>query len=128
MEAVKTKPNTVEAYLAALPSDTRDILEEIRAIVKEAAPNAEEVVSYGMPSFRQNGMLVCYAVNKNHIGLYPTPSPIIAFKDELAKYQTSKGAIQFPIEKAIPKGLVKKIVKFKLKENEEKARLKNKKK
>jgi len=119
METKKFK--TVEEYFTAFPKPTRNILEGLRKIIKETAPGAEEVISYNMPAFKFHGMLVFYAVCKNHIGFYPTPSAIKVFSDELAAYETSKGAIQFPIEKAIPAALVKKIVKFRVKENMEKA-------
>jgi len=119
METKKFK--TVEEYFTAFPKETRNILEGLRKIIKETAPGAEEVISYNMPAFKFHGMLVFYAVCKNHIGFYPTPSAIKVFSDELAAYETSKGAIQFPIEKAIPAALVKKIVKFRVKENMEKA-------
>ena len=85
------------------------------------------MISYNMPAFKLHGVLVYYAAYKSHIGFYPTASPMKAFKEELADYKTSKGAIQFPIEKAIPTNLVKKIVKFRINENLEKARLKGEK-
>ena len=110
---------TVEQYFSALPRKERDLLETLRKTIRQAAPQAEEVISYNMPAFKWNGMLVWYAAYKKHIGLYPRPSAIVAFKDELAEYKTSKGAIQFPIEKGIPTSLVKKIVRFRLKENEQ---------
>jgi uncharacterized protein YdhG (YjbR/CyaY superfamily) len=110
---------TVDEYLSALPKEVRDILAGLRKTIRQAAPQAEEVISYNMPAFRWNGMLVWYAAHKDHIGFYPRASAILAFKDELAGYKTSKGAIQFPIEEAIPTNLVKKIVKFRLKENEQ---------
>ena len=110
---------TVDQYFSALPKKERDLLETLRKSIRQAAAQAEEVISYNMPAFKWNGMLVWYAAYKKHIGLYPRPSAIVAFKDELAEYKTSKGAIQFPIEKGIPTGLVKKIVQFRLKENEQ---------
>jgi uncharacterized protein YdhG (YjbR/CyaY superfamily) len=114
------KFKTVDEYFSVLPESIQKILAGLRKTIKEAAPKAEEVISYNMPAFRQNGILVYYAANKNHIGFYPTSTPIKVFKKELANYKTSKGAIQFPIEKAIPKTLVKRIVKFRLNENLEK--------
>lgn len=115
--ALNTKFKTVDEYFSTLPENVRDILSEWRKIIREAAPQAEETISYNMSAFRQNGMLVWYAANKNHIGLYPKPSVINAFKKELADYRTSKGAIQFPIEKAIPADLIKKIIRFRVNEN-----------
>src|SRR5215467_1806741 len=112
------KYRTVDEYLSRLPKTAKDNVEGLRKTIRRAAPQAEEVISYNMPAFKWNGMLVWYAAYKKHIGFYPRPSRIEAFKDELADYKTSKGAIQFPLEKGIPVSLVKKIVKFRLKENE----------
>lgn len=113
------KLQTVDEYLAALPGDVRAVLSGLRKIIKQAAPHAEEVISYSMPAFKHHGMLVWYGAHKDHIGFYPKPSAILAFKRELARYKTSKGAIQFPLQEAIPSNLVRKIVKFRLKENEQ---------
>jgi uncharacterized protein YdhG (YjbR/CyaY superfamily) len=110
---------TVDAYLSAFPEKVRRILTGLRKTIRQAAPQAEEVISYNMPAFRWKGMLVWYAAHKDHIGFYPKASAILAFKGELAGYKTSKGAIQFPIEKVIPTDLVRKIVAFRLKENEQ---------
>lgn len=126
MEASR-KFKTVEEYIAAFPDDIQEILQGLRNTIRQVAPGAEEVISYNMPGFRQDGMLVWYAANKEHIGFYPTGSPIVAFKEELKKYKTSKGAIQFPIGKPIPKTLVKNIVKFRVSENTAKAKAKKKK-
>jgi uncharacterized protein YdhG (YjbR/CyaY superfamily) len=111
------KSNKIDEYIAGFPEDIRPILEKMRAAIRDAAPEAEETISYQMPAFKLNGILVYFAAHKNHIGFYPTASPIIAFKKELTPYKLSKGAIQFPIEKPIPFDLVKKIVKFRVKEN-----------
>jgi uncharacterized protein YdhG (YjbR/CyaY superfamily) len=116
-----TKFRSIDDYHAAFPPDVREQLETLRAIIHQAAPKAEEVISYNMPAFRQNGVLVYYAGYKQHIGFYPTSNPIKFFKDELKDYNTSKGAIQFPLGKRIPATLVKKIVKFRVKEDAEKA-------
>ena len=116
------KFRTVDEYISATPKKSRDLVESLRKIIRQAAPQAEEVIHYNMPAFKQNGMLVWYAAFKQHIGFYPRSSAIAAFKAELAGYKTTKGAIQFPIAKAIPAGLVKKIVKFRLKENEQQSR------
>ncbi len=123
-----TKFKTVDEYLSASPENTKAILEELRKVIRQAAPQAEELISYNMPAFKQHGVLVYYAAYKNHIGFYPTASPIKVFKDELAIYKTSKGAIQFPIEEPLPHGLIKKIVKYRVKEVLEKASIKGKKK
>ena len=113
------KFQTVDEYLSMFPTDVSDVLSGLRKIIKQAAPRAEEVISYSMPAFKYHGMLVWYAAHKDHIGLYPRPSAISAFKRELARYKTSKGAIQFPLQEAIPVSLVRKIVKFRVKENEQ---------
>jgi len=127
VEATKTKFKTVDDYLSVIPSTTEVKLQQLRKAIKTIAPKAEEVISYNMPAFKLNGMLVWYAAYKNHIGFYPMASAIKVFKDDLAGYKTSKGAIQFPIEKAIPATLVKNIVRFRINENNEKAAAKGKK-
>lgn len=113
------KFKSVDEYFSTLPQEARDALEIMRKTIKQAAPKAEEAISYNMPAFKYNGMLVWYAAFKEHIGFYPKASAMAAFKDELAGYRTSKGAIQFPLGKGIPVSLVKKIVKFRLKEDEQ---------
>jgi uncharacterized protein YdhG (YjbR/CyaY superfamily) len=122
----KTFTNTDE-YIAMFPGNIRAILEKLRVAIKASAPGAEEVISYKMPAFRLEGMLVWFAVNKEHIGFYPTASPIKVFRKELTAYKTSKGAIQFPIDKPIPLTLVKNIVKFRVRENAERAMTKKQK-
>ena len=121
-----TKFKTVDEYFSAFPPKTRNILKGLRKTIREVAPQAEELISYNMPAFKLHGMLVYYAAYDQHIGFYPTSSPMKVFKDELADYKTSKGAIQFPIEKTIPATLVKKIVRFRVKENLEKEAKKKK--
>ncbi len=111
------KFETVDEYLSLLPEKTRDILEELRTIIRHAAPQAKECISYNMPAFKQNGVLVYYAAFRDHVSLFPTGSGIAAFKDELLNYKTSKGTIQFSIEKGIPVDLVKRIVAFRVKED-----------
>jgi uncharacterized protein YdhG (YjbR/CyaY superfamily) len=123
-----TKFKTVDEYLSAVPSTTRSILQKLRKTIKQAAPRAEEVISYNIPAFKLNGMLVYYAAHKDHIGFYPTPSGIEAFKKELSDYEGAKGSIKFPIDKPIPFDLVNKIVKFRVQENLRKAGTKEKKK
>ena len=127
MKTTSKKIITADEYISAFPPKTKTLLQEIRNTIKQVAPKAEEVISYNMPAFKLNGMLAWYAGCKNHIGFYPKPSGIKAFKKELAGYTTSKGAIQFPIEKGIPKTLVKNIVKFRMKENLEMTSIKAKK-
>jgi uncharacterized protein YdhG (YjbR/CyaY superfamily) len=113
----KVKFNTIDEYHQSQSEEVREILELLRKTIKRAAPQATEVISYGMPAFRYNGkVLVYYAAYKYHIGFYSTTNPIINFKKELEKFKTSKGAIQFPLNKRLPLGLIQKIVKFRLKE------------
>ncbi len=125
--APKKKFATVDEYLSSVPENVRDILEKLRKLIRQAAPKAQEVISYNMPAYKQNGVLVYFAAAKEHIGFYPTGTPIVAFKDELAKYKTSKGAIQFPLDKPLPATLIKDIVKFRMAEDEEAAAKKKKK-
>ena len=115
----KSSVRDVDSYIASFPDEVQAILENLRKIIKAAAPDAEEAMAYGMPTFRINGKnLVHFAAFKSHIGFYPTPSGIDAFEKELTHYKHSKGAIQFPIDDSIPFGLVEKIVNFRLRENE----------
>jgi uncharacterized protein YdhG (YjbR/CyaY superfamily) len=108
---------TIDEYIATFPKDVQVILKEFRREVREAAPNSEETISYQMPAFKQNGILVWFAAFKNHIGFFPKVSAIEAFKDELSGYELSKGTIRFPLNKPIPFDLVKRIVMFRVKEN-----------
>lgn len=118
------KFKSVDEYITSFPKNVQEILDELRKAIKESAPEAEEVISYGMPAFKLNGVLVYFAAHKNHIGLYPTASGITAFNKELSSYKHTKGTIQFPIDRPIPFDIVKRIVKFKVKENQ--AKFKNK--
>ena len=110
--------NSIDEYIYAQPESIRGKLEELRQIIKEAAPLTVEVISYGMPAFKANSVLVYFVANKNHIGFYPTSSPIVVFKDDLTAYKTSKGAIQLPIKSGIPAALIEKIVKYRIQEDE----------
>jgi uncharacterized protein YdhG (YjbR/CyaY superfamily) len=122
----KTKPSTIDEYIAGLPGPVGKILEELRVTIRKAAPGAEETINYGIPTFTLNGNLVHFAAFKNHIGFYPAPSGIEAFKKELSVYVGAKGSVQFPIEKPLPLNLVTRIVKFRVSENLEKAKEKTK--
>jgi len=117
---IANKPNTVDEYIASFPKQIQVLLNQLREVIKKTAPKADEVISYSMPAYKQNGILVYFAANKNHIGFYPTASPIKIFKEDLSNFKTSKGAIQFPFDKPLPITLIKKIVKFKIKQNLEK--------
>ncbi len=120
--------NTIDEYLAICPVNIRKILIELREIIKKAAPQAEEKISYQMPAFYQKGVLVYFAAQKNHIGFYPTSSGVEAFKEELSEYSVSKGVIRLPYEKPLPKRLISEIVRFRVIENLEQDELKRKKK
>lgn len=126
---LSTKFKTVDEYFSTFPAGTKRLLKELQKTIKQAAPQAEELISYNMPAYKLNGMLVYYAAYKNHIGFYPTPSGIEAFKKELAGYEGAKGSVQFPTDKPMPFDLITKIVKFRVKENleAEKAKVKKKK-
>lgn len=117
---------SVDAYIAGFTEETKKRLEEMRHIVNKAAPKAVEVISYGMPAVKINGIIVYYAGYKKHIGLYPHGSPIKAFEAEISKYKYSKGAVQFPLDKALPAALITKIVKFRVKEDAAKYAIKQK--
>jgi len=105
---------TIDEYIATCPKEVQPILHELRKIIKAAAPDAEEKISYQMPAFFQNGVLVYFAAMKNHIGFYPTGIGVEAFKDELSGYVTTKGSIHLPMDKPLPKGFIQRIVKFKI--------------
>jgi uncharacterized protein YdhG (YjbR/CyaY superfamily) len=117
----------IDEYIAGFPRDVQQILQKIRTTIRRAAPQAEEVISYQMPTFRLEGNLVHFAAFKNHIGLYPTPSGTEKFREELSPYQTGKGSIRFPLDKPIPYGLIGRIVKFRVKENLERSKARRKK-
>lgn len=108
---------TIDEYINSYPRSIQVILQELRQAIHEAAPQAEETISYQMPAFKQNGILVYFAAFKNHIGFFPKASGVDAFEDKLAGYKTSKGTIQFPLDKPLPLELVKKIVRFRVKQN-----------
>jgi uncharacterized protein YdhG (YjbR/CyaY superfamily) len=108
---------TMDEYIATFPKEMQSSLKELREVIKEEAPDAEERISYRMPAFFLNGVLVYFAGFKHHIGFYPTASGIQNFKKEISAYKNSKGAVQFPIDKPIPFDLVRKIVKFRASEN-----------
>ena len=114
---MKNSFNTIDEYIATFPKETQEILNEVRAAIKESAPEAEEKISYQMPTFYLRGNLVHFAAFKKHIGFYPVPSGIAAFEEELAPYKRSKGAVQFPLDEPIPTELIGRIVQFRVAEN-----------
>lgn len=125
----KTAPaKNTDEYIRQFPPAVQASLQKLRTAIKTAAPKAEEVISYQMPAYKHHGMLVYFAAYKNHIGFYPTPSGIEAFKKELAVYKGSKGAVQFPVDKPLPLALIKQIVKYRVQMNLEKAQGKSEKK
>lgn len=124
MDNKKAGFNSIDEYIATFPKETQKILNELRATIKESAPGAEEKISYQMPTFFLNGNLVHFAAYKSHIGFYPTPSGIEAFKKELSKYEGAKGSVQFPIDKPMPLKLINKIVKYRVAENLKKTKKK----
>lgn len=116
------KFKNTDDYIKSFPKDVRQRLEQIRTIIKNTAPDAEESISYAMPAYKLNGKpLVYYAAFKNHIGFYATPSGHSEFAKELSKYKQGKGSVQFPLDKPLPLGLITKIVKFRVKENLQKS-------
>ena len=116
--------SSIDAYIAGFPEDTQKVLQKLRQVIQKSAPAASEAISYGMPTFKLEGNLVHFAAYQGHIGFYPTPSAIIAFKKELSGYKQSKGAVQFPIDEPLPLELVKKMVRFRVEENLAKAKSK----
>ena len=121
----KPAPGNIDEYCNGFPKETQQLLAQLRTTIRKCAPGAIEIISYGMPAFKLNNKpLVYFAAYKNHIGFYPGASPVIVFKNELKVYKTSKGAIQFPLDKPLPLALVKKIVKYKVSENIVKAQKK----
>ena len=116
MAKIKKQFKNIDEYIKFFPKTTALRLEAIRKIIKKSAPNAKEVISYNMPAFKQNGILIYFAAHENHIGLYPFPSAIKAFEKESQKYKVGKGSIQFPFDKPLPLTLIKKIIKYRVKE------------
>jgi uncharacterized protein YdhG (YjbR/CyaY superfamily) len=128
MNSDQTAPKTIDEYIAGFPDDVQAILQKIRITVREAAPQAQETIKYRMPTFTLEGNLVHFAAFKNHIGFYPIPTGIEAFKQDLSVYKQGKGSVQFPLDQPIPYDLIGRIVAFRVKENLEKAAAKGKKK
>lgn len=110
---VKTEPKTIDEYISLFPAETQTILQQVRPAIHQAVPQAQEVISYKMPAFKQNKVLVYFAAYKKHIGFYPTSPGIEAFKNEFVDYKWSKGAVQFPIDEPMPLDLIIRITKFK---------------
>jgi uncharacterized protein YdhG (YjbR/CyaY superfamily) len=128
MSAEQKAPKDIDEYIAGFPPDVQQILEEIRSTIRKAAPDAQETISYQMPTFALKGNLVHFAAFKKHIGFYPTSTGIARFKDELSDYKGGKGSVQFPLDKPIPFDLISEIVEFRVRENLERAEAKQRKK
>ena len=125
MKTDKIRPGNMDDFIAVYPKDVQEILQRLRATIRKAAPKAGETIKYGIPTFTLNGNLVFFSAYKNHIGFYPRMN---AFKKELSAYEGGKGTIRFPIDKPLPFALIGKLVKFRVKENLERAKAKAKKK
>ena len=108
---------TIDQYISTFPDEVQRILSELRQTIREAAPEAEETINYQIPTFTLNGNLVHFAAFPNHIGFYPTPSGMEAFKDELSGYRRAKGSVQFPIDQPLPLPLIRRIVEYRVQEN-----------
>jgi uncharacterized protein YdhG (YjbR/CyaY superfamily) len=117
MPMTKKTLRNFDAYLERFPKNVQRLLQKMRLTIKKAAPQAKETISYGIPAFTLNGLLVWFAAHKNHIGFYPRASAIAAFKKELSAYKGAKGSVQFPFDKPLPLALVSRIVKYRMKQN-----------
>ena len=120
MESNSKKPAITDEYIAQFPKEMQSILQKVRAVIKESAPGAVEKISYAMPGFYLNGMLVWFAGHNTYIGFYPTGEGIEAFKDELTAYKFSKGAVQFPLDQPMPYDLIRRMVKYRVERNTKK--------
>jgi len=118
---LKDNPAAVDAYISGFPDHVQEILNMIRSIIREAAPQATQLISYGIPTFKLNGNLVHFGAYEKHIGFYPTPSGIEHFKQELSLYEGGKGSVKFPLDQVIPWDLIQRIVEFRVAENLEKS-------
>ena len=122
MKSSAKKYETIDEYINSFPKELKQLLQEVRKTIRKAAPSAEEAISYQIPTFKLNGNLVHFAAFKNHIGFYPGSKAIIIFSKEIASYKSSKGTIQFPLDKPMPLTLIKKIVRFRVKESSSKVK------
>ncbi|MEW6650687.1 MAG: DUF1801 domain-containing protein [Chloroflexota bacterium] len=121
MKTDPVQPTSIDEYIAAFPSAVQEILQRIRRVIREQAPDAQEDIRYRMPTFRLNGNLVHFAAFQKHIDFYPTPTGIAEFEDELAAYKGGKGSVQFPLDQPIPYDLIRRIVRFRVAESRAKA-------
>ncbi len=116
MDPSKGQFTSIDEYINSFPEEVRDKLRSLRDTIKEEVPEAGEAIKYRMPTFTLHGNLIHFAAFRHHIGLYPAPTAIEEFREELARYKTSKGAIQFPLEQPLPLPLIRKIVRFRVEE------------
>jgi uncharacterized protein YdhG (YjbR/CyaY superfamily) len=122
MATDRVQQKTIDEFISSFPAETQAILEKVRSTIKKAAPDAKETINYGIPTFTFHGNLVHFSAFKSHIGFYPTPSGIEAFRKELSSYEHAKGSVKFPIDEPIPYDLITEIVKFRVKENAAKSK------
>jgi uncharacterized protein YdhG (YjbR/CyaY superfamily) len=122
MTSKKARPKSIAEYINAAPKEAQKKLREMRACIRASAPGAKESLKWGMPAFSYRRILVMFAAFKHHIGFYPTPSAVTAFANELSKFATAKGSIQFPLEKPLPLPLIRKITAFRVRESIEEDR------
>jgi uncharacterized protein YdhG (YjbR/CyaY superfamily) len=121
-------PTTIDDYIAGFPPEVQTILERVRTLIREVAPEAKETISYQIPTFTLHGNLVHFAAFAKHIGFYPTPTGIAAFAEELSPYKGNKGSVQFPLDQPMPYELMRRMVEFRVRENRERAAAKGKRK
>ena len=119
MKTAKTSLKNIDEYIGGFPVEVQEILQKVRETIHRAAPKAEETISYNMPTFNLNGhYLIYFAGYKHHISLYPAPSGVPEFREEIAPYESGKGTLKFPLDKPIPYGLIRRVVKHRIKESE----------
>ena len=128
MDSPKTAFTTIDEYIATFPPEIQSILQTVRAAIRDVVPDAEEKISYQMPTFYLHGNLVHFAAFKNHIGFYPTPTGVEAFQERLSQYKGAKGSVQFPLDQPMPLDLIRDIVRYRVEESTAKAAAKSKKK
>ena len=126
MEKSKVVTTNVDEYIASFPKEVKSKMQQLRKTIKAAAPKAEEVISYNMPGYKYLGMLVYFAAFKNHIGFYPGAGGVVEFEKKLSTFKSAKGSVQFPHDRPIPFDVISRIVKFRVKQNEEKNAAKKK--
>ncbi len=126
MKTAPATPTTIDEYIASYPREVQPLLQKVRETIRKAAPGAKEAIKYRLPTFILNGNLVHFGAFKHHIGFYPTASGIAHFKKRLSGYASSRGAVQFPLDKPVPFALISEIVKFRVKETLERAAAKGK--